>query len=204
MPTGITMHLEQRDMGFAEFLWRCARLMGGLMHMRDDRSDARPYPPTGSDHYARAFADAQKKLMDVCTMTPDQMNAAAVAEHRDLVASRASIVAHAVQFNERLDKLFVSVAAWDPPTAEHAGLKKAMTEQINISREFVSDLPEIPEQPSTGTEWQRRTLRGVVDDLIRYEMGLVEEEKRNASNRSWFDALVASVPIPDVFVEGGA
>ena len=134
MPTGYTYRIEKDDgITFAEFARDCARAFGAAIHQRDDPLSAGLTLPTIELYHQNALKDAKKSLALKLKMSdPEwqvlahQKNVAAIDSWKESDANRVDKVA-------RYDGMMGCVLSWEPPTAEHEGMKKFMIEQLTIS-----------------------------------------------------------------------
>ncbi len=197
MPTGYTSIIEEREVSFEEFTWRCARAFGALIMMRDDSMDA-PIPQKfkPEPYYEEWLRKAQEELTRLQAMAVDEAEIAATSEYEAARTSWAKHEAKAVALTARYAALRAKVADWTPPSEEHAGLKQFMIEQIDLSaRDGFGSYGVAPERTS-GAVWLRSKIIEAERDVERYAKAAHEEQERVASRNAWIDALRRSVPPP--------
>lgn len=201
MPTGYTMIIEEGDgCTFAEYVWRCARGFGALMHMRDDDFGAPIRQREPWTHYEDDIAKARAEIDRLLSMTPEQIAAASKAD-QDAAAERIrGYNAADAAKRERYARMRAEVECWDPPTPQHVELKKFMLQQIDTSTEYLRPTPE-PERV-TSAQWHTERLRIERRSLHYYEDAMVREKQRVEESRAWCAALDASVPMPDALRPG--
>jgi len=134
MPTGYTAELMEKGMDFKSFVLRCSRAFGALIMMRDAPMDA-PVPKkfAPSDYHLKALTEAQKKHEMLSVMTYDEQIAFGQTEKDEVVKRAYERRGRDKIQNERLSEMQSQVMAWNPPTADHEGLKNFMLDQIKTS-----------------------------------------------------------------------
>jgi hypothetical protein len=202
MPTGYTAPIEDDETyTFEQFIWRCARAFGALVHMRDSPLDApiqfdraRAF---NDEHYARDIARHRARLAELAEMTEEQAAALLASERASAEMYNAGSAARDSLQRARYGKMLAAVEAWTPPTPDHAGLKEFMVQQIKDS------MPPPPEKA-----WRRavptQTPREWIDDEIadetksmQYAEERVAKAKRQAeSTATWLAELMRSVGPP--------
>lgn len=194
MPTGYTADIA-KGITFQQFAMGCARNFGALITMRDDPADA-PIPETfePSSYYAKALKEAQERLSELGAMTPAQVESTAAKAHSDALVRWHERKAKRESLRQKYRAMLAEVDAWQPPTANHVGLKKFMTEQIRSSIGFDcnDDHDDKPVKVSA-EEWflaeQKEAMR---------RLGYAAEENakdiaRAADRTAWVAALRASL-----------
>jgi hypothetical protein len=194
MPTGYTYPVvEGKVTEFEDFALSCARAFGALISMRDDAMDA-PIPEEikpDTRYYDERLADDQKRLQEVQAMTKAELDAAASADYAAAIESRNGYIARQSEEAARLNAMMVKVRAWEPPTPDHAEMKRFMIDQLKISLpgEYV---PAFPEQLD-GATWRQTTINTLAESIVRYQKERDKEIERATNRNGWLKALRASL-----------
>jgi hypothetical protein len=195
MPTGYTYPLEERDVHLREFALRCSRAMGAMFHMRDEDTDAPPHPEKPSTYLRENLAKYKSQLAEAKTMTLAQAKVLRDAEARAREKQRDDSAAKCAVLRRRYEVLRAEIEAWEPPTEDHAGLKKLMLDQIEICRMDYEHSYE-PYMPPPAKEWLAQRIKLLEEDVARVETDIQEEDERLRRNRGWVEKLYASLPPP--------
>lgn len=197
MPTGYTAKLHDGEQQtFREFALACARNFGALISMRDAPPDAEiPDRFEPSTYYAKALEEAKARYAELSNMTAEQADEAAAADHAKAHAAWEASKAKGVEVVARYQAMRAEVEAWEPPTAEHQGLKKFMLDQLDESTRF--DRVTRPEPtPKTGADWLRDEKDRVYRTIGRYAEEQAQEVARAEGRSAWVAALRDSLPQP--------
>lgn len=202
MPTGYTDGVYTEKLTFPQFVWRCARAMGALVLMRDEKADA-PIPERFEpSKYTKEQRD--KYRADV-----DHLSGMKTAEckewgkrERDKRLSELRASATRKDDHERIaayEKMLASVNAWIPPTPDHVGLKRFMVEQLDSSIKF--DAPSsyyddliAKYESMTPEQFHTDALAEAAQMMSYYEQSWREEVERTEARNAWLKALRESVP----------
>jgi len=193
MPTGYTAIVEERDVHLREFALRCARAFGAAVHMRDEPLDAPPRPPEPRQYLREQLDRAKADRARFESMTLAQAKVLRGAEIEERERQRRLAREHSALLRSRYEALRGEVEAWRPPTAEHAGLKKLMLDQIEACRIDYEDDYE-PPAPMPVKEWLAWHRRYAQEETARAEAALEKEKDHLRRQRAWFDKLYASLP----------
>jgi len=197
MATGYTHKLHDGEpQTFPEFALACARAFGALILMRDDPPDAEiPDRFEPSNHYAKALGEAQARYAELQAMTTDQAEAEAAKVYAENLRYWRESVAKAAAVVERYEAMLAEVEAWEPPTAEHQGLKEFMAEQLTSSIRFDGSTLDEP-KPLTGEEWLKREKERAYKNIGHYAEEQAKEIARAEQRSAWVRALRESLPTP--------
>jgi hypothetical protein len=205
VPTGITQPIyEGKDITFAEFVWRCARQFGALMHMRDDALDApiRKRSDFGSYHKDE-LKKATARLAQLRKMSAKMADAEAEREYTEAAKSVNDAIAESYARRERYLAMLGQIDVWDPPTEEHAELKRYMVKQLSESMEHDCHTEaefrrwhHAAQGQKSGGEWLLEQIEKAQKDIIYHSEKLTEDEARDDQRQAWIDTLNKSVPIP--------
>lgn len=199
MPSSITQPLHDgKEVSFAEFAWRCARLLMPLITMKEDPLEALP-PEEGflpdTAHDEEALKGLRDSLATLQNSSAEDLLAWMRREHMQEVASVAEMNRENAAQRERYIAMLAKVEAWHPPTSDHESLKRAMREQLEQDLHFMDEL--VPPPMSDFDEWLLRKDRDLRLGIARRENDIETEQKRTAWNNEWVRTLRASIPYPD-------
>ncbi|GAA5198753.1 hypothetical protein [Microbacterium jejuense] len=195
MPTGYTAPLHDgEDITFAQFVLRCSRAMGAAIMQRDESLDVELAYRTMDSYHEDNVEKARLALNDAYVLTDDEWEARQIEEISKAKAYRAEYVQKRDAMLRRYTAMLSQVRSWTPPTADHEGLKKFMTEQIEESIQFDCGdyTPDVPERLPV-PEYQSREISRLSDRLSREHRYLADEQSRVASQNAWVDALRGSL-----------
>lgn len=195
MPTGFTAPVLE-GISFEDFIWRCARGMGALVTLRDEPLDA-PVPERlePSSWNASELKKAEARLAELETMTLAQARTAAAADYREAAGRVREANARTRLHAKRLRSMLAQVQAWEPPTADHRGMKDFMLQQLGETLRFDGEpMPSPMRLPPR--EWLTAHLEKARRDVEYHRQHHAEEVERTEQRNRWLADLRASVPQP--------
>jgi hypothetical protein len=194
MPTGYTADVvDGKIADLRTFTLRCARAFGATIMQRDDPMDVLPVPRKVEPYYQKSVIEAQQKVAHLKAMTPGQIALAADAEYDRLTAMRAEWDREADEKRERCAAMLAQVEAWEPPTADHAGLKRFMVEQLTETMRFDGARHEHTVERLSPNRWHAQKLERAYRTLGQAERSLVEERDRVERANGWIRQLYESL-----------
>lgn len=197
MPTGYTSTLHDGEQTFPEFALACARNFGALILMRDSAADAKipdEFPPETS-FYDKGLTTARALLEELETMPESVAQERADAEYAEGVAHVAAARAEAEAIRVRYEAMLIEAEAWEPPTADHAGLKRFMIDQLNESIRFDCSTTYLTDpEPQTAQQWVAAQRERAMRDVERYTGERAKEIERAKGRTAWVQALRGSLP----------
>jgi hypothetical protein len=201
MPTGYTSIIEERDnVSFNEFVWRCARAFGALIMLRDDPLDA-PVPERfePSDYYDKSLKEVEIDIQRLESLTSAERTAEGERLKIDAIKRGEEWLARDARTNARYNTMLAKVAAWQPPTSEHEGLKEFMSQQLTTS---ISSTKYIEAQlEGYRTKAAGEFFADVLSSARRRRTYLIEERQkeidRTNGRNEWAAQLRQSVPPPE-------
>lgn len=196
MPTGYTADVQDGKItDLRPFAMRCARAFGALITMRDSPFDA-PIPPKlepSTSYYDELIAQAQESLTRLPAMTPEECDAAAVADYERAIASWNERAQTRTLHRRRYEDMIGKVNAWHPPEAVMP-LKDFMLEQLARSIDFDCDGKyDSKPRPITGAAWHQQQISDASRDLSYGLERRAEEIARVDGRNLWLDALRVSL-----------
>ena len=199
MSTGYTCVIEE-GASFEEFVLRCARRFGALVHMRDDPlNEPIPDEVPRSNFYEQALAKAEKNLSRLKSMTVEEANQKALEDHKEVVKSCKQRVKEKRDLYEKYRDMLIKVEAWNPPTKDHVELKKFMVQQILDSIDFDCNETIVynncPKNPMTGQEWLDFWIKETEKDIKYYKKEREKDLERARKKTEWIQNLKKSLAL---------
>ncbi|SHJ72314.1 hypothetical protein SAMN05444159_1322 [Bradyrhizobium lablabi] len=194
MPTGYTYPVvDGKITEFPDFALLCARAFGALIMMRDDPMDASipdEFEPETKYYDDRLAAD-MKRLGGVQAMTMADANTAALEVHREALASRSKYLADKEIEAGRLNAMLAHVRAWNPPTPDHAEMKKFMIDQLVMSLpgDYAPAIPALLD----GAAWRQQEIDRLADSIVYSQKEIAKEVERARTRTEWVKSLRASL-----------
>ena len=137
MPTGYTAGiLDGKITTFPQFAKQCMRNFGATIHMRDDDIDAKYKERTPSDYYKKEIAKSKQSLIDAKTLSDEVIIDNKKKELEESKQYHNKSIKKAKIDTKNLNAILKKVNAWQPPTSEHAGVKRFMIDQIVKTIDF--------------------------------------------------------------------
>lgn len=199
MPTGYTSEIE-KGISFEKFVMRCARAFGALIMMRDESMDAKIPIFKPSTYCRTALTSVKKRLKNIRNKKVGEMLDLSAKEaakdfkqekvyHEETIQKYRKLEK---QYRKMLDKVF----QWQPPTADHEGLKKFMIEQIedSIRGDCSTEHMREPELLTPEKHFGKK-LEKIAWDFAYYQKGWAEELERTRGRNKWVKDLVKSLGI---------
>lgn len=196
MPTGYTAAIAD-GIDFEQFVMRCARAMGACVLMRDDPMDA-PIPGRfePSDYHTRKLEEANAALTRLQAMTCDETEVAAQEAFAAETKSNTDAIARNRELRGKYEAMLEQVQAWAPPTPDHDGFKRFMTEQLTESIRFDCNEDYYQERKpklKTGEQWRAEQIAAALRDVDYHTREHAEEVARTESRNQWIAALRGSL-----------
>jgi len=196
MPTGYTSFLaDDLEATLADFAWRCARAMGACIAQRDEPTDKPPRLTTPSDSYSDGVASKEQELAEVTAMTASEAELASQKEYSKRIADNAKAVLKREKLRSTYERLLAEVRSWEPPTADHQGLKEFMEEQLVSSIEFDCDTEYYrrPIEKLDGKTWKAQRAASLRYELDRMVHLRDDDTERTQKRNAWIKALANSL-----------
>ncbi len=196
MPTGYTADVgEGKVTSLRTFILRCARGFGALIHMRDEAMDA-PLPDEikpDTKYYDSSIERAREGLSKLANASRVELQKMYDDEQLAAQESDKKYAQEKALTRSRYNQMLEEVNSWTAPSADHAGLKKFMKEQLEKSIEF--DCSEYKTSINVDFEqWLHNKLKVLAKDVGYYEQKRVEEIARTNERNKWLQDLLKSLP----------
>lgn len=188
MPTGYTSPIyDNKDVSFKDFALNCARAFSACVHQRDDNVTDKPkLRELDIQYHLNELEEAKNQKI------PTEIEFEAYKKQK-LDEAHADMKKN-VELRERYEKMLENAKNWNPPTPEHAGLKKFMIEQLESSLKFdcnekyrendintleVMEYSDYVKQLKKDNKWS-----------IEYHTEAIEKEKKSVETvNKWITAL---------------
>lgn len=195
MTTGYTAAVMEGKATFGQFVWHCARAFGALIEMREEPKEA-PIPVfEPSPYYLEQKKQNEKELARLEAMGPAALERHVDGLRRETRLENAKRAAEHAQKLQRYESMLAQVRDWTPPTPDHEGLRKFMTEQLTSSIEFdCGSGPYVSQEIEDANAWREKRAEALRDSIRRSEERYQEEVTGVATRNDWVASLKASVP----------
>ena len=192
MPTGYTANIKD-GITFETYAMNCARAFGACISLREESGGGEMIPEqfSPSDYHAKAAQKSRDELQTLLTMTRQELDLEASKAWEDAEARRLARLESSRQQRKAYDEMLGKVDAWNPPTAEHVGLKNFMREQIEQSIQWDCDEEFDSNQTTrmTGEQWAEERTTHLNRDIKYHDRNHIEEVKRVEGRTAWVKAL---------------
>lgn len=192
MPTGYTDAIG-KGISFRKFVLTCARAMGACIMQRDESLDVEPTIPEASTYNAKALEDARTELNAIGNWSTADIAREYTKELAARTDSYLKYEAEKKELRNKYNAMLARVLAWEPPTADHEGLKDFMLQQIRESIRFDCHESEPPTTMSP-EDWYQNKIDTLQKSMEYHEKANAEEIERTKSRAAWITALMESVP----------
>lgn len=190
MPTGYTAKLSQGEQSFHEFILTCARAFGACVMQREDSMDILPQIPKREIYHQQQAASARDRIDMLAKLSYDGAMQHAAAQHANAMRDWATHNETRSQENSRFLGMMEQVRAWEPPTSDHAELKKFMLDQLELSVNNYDYPAPVLQDPR---RWLADELAETGRSLAYHTKAQDEANARHASRVKWIEALYASL-----------
>ena len=198
MPTGYTSDIAD-GITFEKFALDCARAFGACIMLRDESGGGEKIPERfePSDYHLKALEKARASLGEAQAMTDEACESAADQEYRDGEASRANNKAKMIGLREKYEAMLARVEAWEPPSADHVGMKEFMLKQItdSIKWDCGYDHYDKPTLRLTGVDWRDKQALKILHDIEYHKKEYAEEVDRTNQRNEWVRLLRESLRV---------
>lgn len=209
MPSRVTEPIHSGEsLSFPEFAARTARAVGPwVAYERDFPIDA-PLP----DHFEpfngfdeKRFREVSTELGQVAMWTQEEAGAQAHQSNLARLKAALQIRHDGRQQLRRYRHMTAQVAAWEAPTEEHEGMRRAMQSQLDETFKFAEDSSRHPTpEKETGPEYQERRMRELAEEVLRItdrlDISSAQLEQSSVYAKEFKDSLEGweDVPVPPV------
>lgn len=196
MPTGYTASVQDGTVTtLPDFTMRCARAMGALIMMRDSATDAEvPERFEPSDHSVKAKRKAEARIVELREMSEEEKVAAWRDARTEAERYRTEYQEKKVADRLRYNDMLALVRGWEPPTADHVGLKTFMVEQLTGSVDFDCGGDYLPDVPTYDLQdWWQEQISKARRDVEYHTVEDRKERERTESRNRWVSELRASL-----------
>lgn len=195
MPTGYTADLYAgKPTTFEEFTLTAARAMGAAILQRDDAPGPIKEANEPSSYHKAARENAVTKLAVLTNLSLAEWAQREKAQREDADRADRESEVKAAAIQVRYEAMLEQVEAWQPPTAEHEGLKKFMRDQLVESIDWDCRVSPRPVRPAADpVAFAKAEIDRAARDVSYHAEKLREDEERAASRSKWVRDLKASL-----------
>jgi hypothetical protein len=200
MPTGYTASVATGATTTArDYLLKCARNFGALIHMRDDASDAEIKYAVVGEYNSKRKEEAANEIVRLTALSPAEKHREAEAAHAERVKLCADAAAKDEEQSRAYDRMIAKVNAWEPPTPEHEALKKFAVQQLIDSKEFDCNRAACaPDEiknskPESGEAYVWRRISELSRNIEYHTRQHEDEVRRVTQANAWIAALESSL-----------
>lgn len=191
MPTSYTSVLADGCVTFEQFASRCAR---NFVSYRDDPLGLALPDKIEADAYYLATLREAMCTHDALMNLPKREHAArARAEYVEQTNRAADWVSEKVRLLATYEGMLRHIDAWEPPTADHAGLKEFMRQQVTESIRFDCDTLNWMPKKLTGKQWYAKAMQEAEKHLEDAAQRYVDAQSRARANTVWVEQLRESL-----------
>lgn len=197
--TGYVHNMLDKKLNFEQFVWCCARAFGALVEMRDEPMNA-PIPETlgRTSYHDERLEAAKAELPRLQAMSETERLEFGEARKAEAVTRLENTIAERDGDLASCRAMLVSVDAWVPPTPDHAGLKKFMREQLEISTAagqsyYIQELVKCKAKEPLA--YFNDAVASAERDIEYHTKHANEDRVRYAENNEWLRQLRESVPL---------
>lgn len=195
MPSGYTSDIyDGKDVSFTQFALTAARGMGAAIMQRDDAPGpiADEYEP--SDYHEKKLAEARKQVEQFKKLSLADWAKREIADREEMSKVVQESIRVAGERRVRYETMLAQVEAWRPPTPDHEGFKKFMTDQLQSSIDFDCSVTYLKMPPiRTPGEFRDEQIAKAEKDVAYHLDGQKTEIERTAGRNKWVRDLKESL-----------
>jgi len=167
--------------------------MGACIDMRDEPMDA-PIPERfePSDYSSKKIAEIEMELARLKAMSTEEASQAAKADYAAEIQRNSEAIQKAVDLRNKYQAMLAQVVGWEPPTSDHAGLKKFMLEQLQESMRFDCAEDYYRDHAPTllsGERWKAAHIDKCKRDIAYHKNAHADEITRVDARNLWIAQL---------------
>lgn len=201
MPSGYTAILQEKpDISFADWAKQCARAFGACIMQRDDpMGDPPNVDEQPSRYHFERLEELRSKLAWLREVTDTEIDAKRTEEAAQSRTYALKQIEKTKAIEARYRRMLAMAKAWEPPTPDHAGVKKFMIEQITESIKFDCGTEYYDEQLQRLdvvvpiAEYRAAEIADIEKDIAYHEKKWNEEVARTNERNEWKRQLIASL-----------
>ena len=194
--TGYTEPIVTDNIGFREFVFRCARkISSDLREIREIEPDKIEL----SDYHKKWLDIYEDQFNKLRTMGDDELKDEVEKAYEKECMRIAKKLDEYKVAQYRLQKMLDTVVKWDPPTTKHSSLKYFMEDQLQQSMITDPEIEEIRtslktlERPDPEL-WRQERLEELLDEIKYHRKGYEDEVESNKKINLWLQQLKDSLP----------
>lgn len=209
MPSGYTAYIyDSKDPDFREFTLLCSRAFGANVHQRDESLSSEIVLRTPSSYDFDNALERLDEIKKLAAMSDAEVLEKIKEDHQQKIDSCTKRIEDTRILEAKYNQMLQKVEAWQPPTADHQGLKDFMTKQIKESMAFDCGVDWHEKRlkeyllknkgDATPDEWRAANIAEAFESFARSSRHYSEELERCRQANSWILQLAESLQLsPD-------
>jgi len=148
-----------------------------------------------SPYHKESLEKALTELENVRLLTNEEAERKAARDYRIQIIMYEQARKKCEESHGKYESMLQQVRSWNPPTANHKGLKKFMIEQLEETIKFDCSMDCYPKPEKLSGVAYRRQLINSAKRNIAYHVEQQKKEEKSAKERTtWIQALRDSLP----------
>lgn len=198
MPTGYTSDVQDGKVTeLKDYILRCSRNFGALIHMRDCDFGCEIKHREISDYYLNRLDKVKKEFEEFRNLTDEEIQEQLDERYERSLKEQEKGLKRFEEGKQRYLCMLEKVNGWQPPTEEHINLKNFAIKQLEESLDFdYSDsLKEYYlQEPFKDTlqGYKQYKMKNYLKDIERYSREYKEEIEGVEKINKWIDDLINS------------
>jgi hypothetical protein len=193
MPTGYTSDIyEGKDVDWKEFLMTCARAFGATISMREEKlSTPIPEEFEVDNYYQDKIKESLRQLKEYENMSLEEAEKLCNEEYEREEEYRLGQFVKSQKLREKLEIILDHILFWQPPSNDHAELKKFAIDQIDqtIRYDCVKEYYSKPSPKITTENWLLSKKASCISNINYYQEEYAKEVERVAGRNNWVKQL---------------
>jgi hypothetical protein len=196
MASAITSGIKTGEIdSVKEYLERCAKMCGPLIHMRDDKLTAPIRKRSVSPYTKGRILQAEERLAEAKAMTLEEATRAVEKDYQYDLERRRDNKEEAEKLRKTYEDMLEKVKAWEIPTEDHKHVKEMAIDHLEMSIDFDCNWVERfdPPKKEDPQKYIDDRIKWAEDSLRRAKEDLAEEEDRVQWANDWIERLQLSL-----------
>lgn len=198
MPTGYTADIQDGKVAeLKDYILKCSRNFGALIHMRDDDINAKIEHRKVSDYHLEQLNKVKKDFEEFQKLTDEEIQDILNKSYQQRIKDQQEGLKRFEEGKQRYLCMLEKVRRWQPPTEEHIDLKNFAIKQLEESLDFDygDNLKEYYlQEPFKDTiqGYKQYKIESYLKDIERHSKGYREEIEGVEKINKWIDDLINS------------
>ena len=198
MATGYTSGVQSGEITeLKDYILRCSRNFGALVHMRDDNINIDIKHREINDYYLRKLNETNEEFEKFKKLSDDEIQEIIDKDYEERLKRREENLRNFAEGKQRYLDMLEKVEAWKSPTREHNKLKVFAMEQLSdsLAFDYGDNVKEIYLKEPVKfkiEEYRECSIKGFLKDIEYYSKQYREEIERVSKINKWIDDLINS------------